>query len=76
MHLVSRAWWSTLSKALLKLTRRIRMMVSGVSSTHVPARSMRAQWMFPLLTHIVYRVDLVAGNVSYPITDEFLQALR
>ena len=34
MHLVSRVWWSTLSKALLKSTRRIRIMVSGVSSAY------------------------------------------
>ena len=33
VHLVSRVWWSTLSKAVLKLTRRIRIMVSGARAT-------------------------------------------
>ena len=57
VHFVSRVWWSTLSKALLKSTRSIRIMVLGESiariSTCEQARQVRVQWVFPLLARIV-----------------------
>ena len=34
VHLVSRVWWSTLSKALLKSMRRIQIIVSGTLSAY------------------------------------------